>query len=481
MARIKSYSCSKCGGILNVDIMEEYFDCPFCGSKFDVFDFHSNEIRDEAQALLRKDEYAKAHEKFEELLVKSPDDFELLRSNAFAVGNITHIDKLESPENLGRTGIDNLRNLLTYDKRYTECENAPYFAKILEMIDISREYGRLSKESREIMDAAQKEMDRIDKGEYQVVSNIVVIFCFYISVICLCFAIPSHYWSLLGIPGLMIPSLLARHLEIRSYEKAKVANKRKYREKYNQGNEMKEQMKSLGKSYTKALAELKDLEPQKDVVMTPLQEYQKSIENTISADGTGDIVCKKCGGVLLHDLGKKLYICRSCGIAYGPLFFRGEPIRRASEELKSGDFKAADLGFANILESDPDNFEALRGRVLCAGGWRSFSEIKLNDRLAQVDWPAVEERVNQARTNCDSKFRNYMVEMGLLVNAARQYYINVIVNKVVPVHEVYDPKVAAYEKMKKERESSFHKMFYNFIEEDRKHMLDSAEERKKSE
>ena len=479
MARIKSYSCSKCGGILNVDISEEYFDCPFCGSNFGILDFHSNEIRDEAQALLRKGDCAKAHAKFEELLSQSPDDFELLRSNLLAVGNINLIDKLDSPETLGRT--EGVKELLENDERYKAGVGELYFAKLLEMAVISREYSKLSKESRDMMQTAKKEIEKIDNGKYELNSNKALAACMLLTLFCINISPLTQLWSLLAIPIMLIPCFIARAVDTNEIERSKAYRRREHQERYDQAVQMKELMRPLGEAYAKALKELKGLEPQKEVVMTPVDEYKKSIENTISADGKGDVVCAKCGGVLSHDLNKKLYICRSCGIAYGPLFFRGEPIRRASEELRNGDFKAADLDFANILESEPDNFEALRGRVLCAGGWRSFGEIKLNDRLAQVDWTEVEERVNQARDNCDSKFSNYMLEMGLLTNAARQYYINVIVNKVIPAHEVYDPRVAGYEKMKEERKASFNKMIYFFIEEDRKLMLDSAGDRKKSE
>ena len=50
MAKLNSYSCSKCGGILNFDEGMELFACPFCGNEFGVVDLHRGEII--AQALL---------------------------------------------------------------------------------------------------------------------------------------------------------------------------------------------------------------------------------------------------------------------------------------------------------------------------------------------------------------------------------------------------------------------------------------------
>lgn len=45
MARLKSYTCSKCAGVLVFDGDQEYFDCPFCGTRFDVLDFHGKNFR----------------------------------------------------------------------------------------------------------------------------------------------------------------------------------------------------------------------------------------------------------------------------------------------------------------------------------------------------------------------------------------------------------------------------------------------------
>ena len=49
MAELKSYSCPKCGGFLDVDRDRDTFDCPFCGASFNVLDFHREELIDEAR------------------------------------------------------------------------------------------------------------------------------------------------------------------------------------------------------------------------------------------------------------------------------------------------------------------------------------------------------------------------------------------------------------------------------------------------
>lgn len=44
MAGLKSYTCSKCGGILSVDREQDVLDCPFCGTQFDYVEFHSGDL-----------------------------------------------------------------------------------------------------------------------------------------------------------------------------------------------------------------------------------------------------------------------------------------------------------------------------------------------------------------------------------------------------------------------------------------------------
>ena len=51
MAGLKSYTCSKCAGVLVFECDQEYFDCPFCGTRFAALDFHGTEVMDQAKSL----------------------------------------------------------------------------------------------------------------------------------------------------------------------------------------------------------------------------------------------------------------------------------------------------------------------------------------------------------------------------------------------------------------------------------------------
>ena len=118
-AKLKSYSCSNCGGVLNVDRDEDVFDCPFCGAHFDVMAFHKKDILDEVKELWKRNEFAAAKKRIEYVLTKNSDDYELLRAYALSVANLTSFDNLNEPKNINLGQTAKLLELLQGDKRYS--------------------------------------------------------------------------------------------------------------------------------------------------------------------------------------------------------------------------------------------------------------------------------------------------------------------------------------------------------------------------
>ena len=72
MAMLKSYTCSKCAGVLNFDSDQEFFECPFCGTAFDVLDFHGDEVMEQARSLLKNESFDAAREKYKAILKYDP-------------------------------------------------------------------------------------------------------------------------------------------------------------------------------------------------------------------------------------------------------------------------------------------------------------------------------------------------------------------------------------------------------------------------
>ena len=188
------------------------------------------------------------------------------------------------------------------------CANAIAHMKICsELVLLDIKEGLSEGKAIDMMQTAKKEIEKIDNGKYELNSNKALAVCMLLTLFCINISPLTQLWSLLAIPIMLIPCFIARAVETNEIERSKAYRRREHQERYDQAVQMKELMRPLGEAYAKALKELKGLEPQKEVVMTPVEEYKKSIENTISADGKGDVVCAKCGGVLSHDLNKKLY------------------------------------------------------------------------------------------------------------------------------------------------------------------------------
>ena len=74
MTRLTSYTCAKCGGVLNVDIGQAVFECPFCGNGFDLSDFHRGEVLNEAALNLKNREFQSAQKKYGDLLAADEND-----------------------------------------------------------------------------------------------------------------------------------------------------------------------------------------------------------------------------------------------------------------------------------------------------------------------------------------------------------------------------------------------------------------------
>ena len=83
----------------------------------------------------------------------------------------------------------------------------------------------------------------------------------------------------------------------------------------------------------------------------------------------------------MKDNKRSLCECRSCGVAYGTSLFFGEPNKKAKEALINKEFSEADQRYSYMLMLDPHNFDALRGRVLCAAKWSSVV-IETNIRVS---------------------------------------------------------------------------------------------------
>ena len=339
MTKLTSYTCAKCGGVLNVDSDQALFDCPFCGTAFDMVDFHRKEILSQAETCLKRNEFISAGQKYDELYSKDPHDFDALLGLILCAGKIPDKADLVNPQKLIRHDVEKARDAIAeyagFWSRY------PYFEKLTEVLSLSLKYQSLVNEKGYIEKSLQNSIDRFRK---------------------------SHRFY----PELMLKK---QFREIADENRINA-------DRVNSG------IKELEGQLSVLCNELKSLEPDKPE-LTPSRMNKTEFEPQIEA--VSDIVCIKCAGPLVLDKKRKLYECRACGVAYGTSLF-GEPNRKAKEALIRKEFSEAEQWYSFMLMLEPDNFEALRGRLLCSVKWIRVSE------KANVSNFTVKTLISQAET-----------------------------------------------------------------------------------
>ena len=132
MAKLTSYTCGKCGGVLNVDSDQDVLDCPFCGTQIDLVVFHRKDVLSQAELCLKRMEFKSAHERYKELYDKDPDDFEALRGLMLCAGKIPAKDDLIRPKKLIRHDIKNA--IMFFLKHEEECSVYPYFKHLDDLL-----------------------------------------------------------------------------------------------------------------------------------------------------------------------------------------------------------------------------------------------------------------------------------------------------------------------------------------------------------
>lgn len=76
--------------------------------------------------------------------------------------------------------------------------------------------------------------------------------------------------------------------------------------------------------------------------------------------------CDKCGGALLIDIEKQIYICPFCGVTFDYDYFREDNVMDiADRALARGEFGSAKEAYEFMLQKEPHNFKALRGLLFC--------------------------------------------------------------------------------------------------------------------
>lgn len=132
--------------------------------------------------------------------------------------------------------------------------------------------------------------------------------------------------------------------------------------------------------------------------------------------------CPNCGGKLLVDTERQMYECPYCGVTFDYDYFREESVLDiAGESLKNNEFTSADRAYDFLLEKEPDNFEALRGKALIAMNVSKIEDISRPGLYSEINYDAACHEIDRAIEASDPDDREYFTVMKDIVDAGHEY------------------------------------------------------------
>ena len=448
MADMVNYTCSKCGGVLNVAPGHMLFDCPFCGADFNYYDFYRKEMIEQAESCMYRFDFDMAKRKFDAILKYDPQDFAALRGLVLCEGNIIALKNLSSPSKLEGCKFNQMSRIIGDVMSRAREEDKEYFRKLLDLFSVAKRYIQLKNERNALADDSNKQFKqiaRVDDNHKQTVDGLTKVLLIIGMIITAPFAgedttmedrenaamfaigvigvgiilgvfFKFGLWAF-AITAVVVAGILGLLAFIRHLENKKKAPHRKaMKDNQSSISDCSSRMFELENRYKNEYEELQKLAP--DVKKTTLSKdllIKKTSEEIFSGEEQ-TLICNKCGGVLELDRQRRLYECRSCGVAYSTsLLSETDGAQKAVELLKRKDFSEADNRFVLELMLDPHNFTALNGRLLSAGRWKDINSIseKGFHPIAKVD--DIKARLNDAIEHCQDEDKDYFLKFKQLI------------------------------------------------------------------
>ena len=437
MAVLKSYTCSKCAGILIFDSDQEFFDCPFCGTRFSAVDFHGKELLSQADACLKRHEFSAAKEKCKDILAEDPRSFPALRGLLLGTLMVSSVEELSDSSTLKRANLDRIRKELDDARDFSGKKNSEYFNTISQMTEHAEELNQIEKIRDEMesergqarFEATRKIMD-LTEDKFFTPSMIRIFIWFGVMIVLLIAFIISSHGHPSTIALFLATMLLFGPLVLlfAKHGKRSVRQHQELQDKLEKGEIKKNDLDSKIKWHEQAYMDLYhkltaiepgDEEDQEPSSSGPRFEYDgshKLSEKTIQ--------CAKCGAGLKLDMEKRVYECGSCGVAYGISLFFGLPHEKALNSINMGFFTEADKRFSHILMAEPSDFEGLLGRILCAGRWTKVRDICLSDELTPTRLRMAREAVRKAISDSEEQDKAYFECLQECIEALGELAVN---------------------------------------------------------
>ena len=434
MALLKSYTCSKCAGVLFFDSDQEFFECPFCGTGFDAVDFHGDELLDQGEECLKQSDFAGAKEKFIKILEKDPSNFAALKGRILSEARCTSTEGLKDPEFYKKCRLSPVRAAVN-----TAVDRSPefavdYFAKLSQMVSIAEELAQVEDEQ----SVVKRSLDETSVGiSRRFLSNSRQSFKHSLIIMgaAVAFASVYHFVQMLAagitdwtfflvIEGLMVlvygAFFLAFFFITRAERKRAEAPHRIMVQASNNASSAGYKAEGLKKEYLKVYNELQTLEETTREALNGLENGKTEDHGTETPDSGKTVLCAKCAAQLTLDKEKRVYQCNSCGVAYGISLFFGLPLEKALNSMNMGRYSDADQRFTNILMVEPSDFDALLGKILCTGKWSKVSRIGLTGDLRPISFKILKEQVEKTGESASDSDKAYFVTLGELISVLEE-------------------------------------------------------------
>lgn len=412
------------------DSDQEFFDCPFCGNKYDIIDFHADEVLSQARSCLEQKSFAAAKEKFDQVLDNDPKNFDALLGTVLCALNLTSVDELDDDENLTGCNLIEAKKALINAKRLSVNEKAEYFSKFIEVIENREKTVKVQKEKNELLSGGTKE---------QINSKMVANYqenrsrdrgslpWFWILMGgCVLLAVVVGLAEMTENPGTMITAFVGFFaiigVIIYAVRKRDAEHDTKYKPANHYESTLDSNIGECQRAYVIANKEMKEIYA--SIAADKKASASEADSAPVAAsdiDSEQDISCAKCGAKLKLDKIKRVYECDHCGVAYGVSLFFGLPMEKALNSLNTGDYTDAEQRFSHLLMVNPSDFESLLGRILCAGKWTKVSDIKLSADYESSEINAIRECIYEAVRKADEKDRQFFMSLCDLIDFFEPY------------------------------------------------------------
>ena len=132
--------------------------------------------------------------------------------------------------------------------------------------------------------------------------------------------------------------------------------------------------------------------------------------------------CSSCGGALTVDKSQEVYECPFCGNAYDFVqMHHDELLKDAETNMRQMEFTSAKEKYSAILESDPQDYYALRGLVLCSGPVISTESFKKPEKLTDCSFDQMKDCLNKVKEQAKEADQPYFEKLYELVDLAQKH------------------------------------------------------------